>query len=101
MNNINLNQFLQTTILENTTIEPNEFKITFAELVCGEDSKTYKQQFINYLKSPKTSNIKNKQIYKNILKYANFFLILHEICLGIYRNIAKSGNFEQNLLQKW
>ena len=68
MNNINLNQFLQTTILENTTIEPNEFKITFAELICGEDSKTYKQQFINYLKSPKKSNLKNKQTKEIFIK---------------------------------
>ncbi len=66
MNNINLNQFLQTTILENTTIEPNEFKITFAELICGEDSKTYKQQFINYLKSPKKS--KTNKLKRFLLK---------------------------------
>ena len=61
MKKINFNQFLQTTILENSTIEPNEFDLTFAELICGKNSKTYKHQFINYLKLPQKSNIKNKQ----------------------------------------
>ncbi len=57
---ININQFLQTTILENETLEPNELGITFSELICGDNSRTYKQQFINYLKSPKNSKINNK-----------------------------------------
>ena len=48
MKKINFNQFLQTTILENSTIEPNEFDLTFAELICGKNSKTYKQTYAKY-----------------------------------------------------
>lgn len=68
MKKINFNQFLQTTILENFTIEPNEFDLTFAELICGKNSKTYKHQFINYLKLPQKSNIKNKQTKEIFIK---------------------------------
>lgn len=60
MNNINFNDFLQTTILENTTIEPTESGITFAELICGDNTRKYKQQFINYLKLPQKSKDENK-----------------------------------------
>ena len=58
--NINLNKFLQITLLENTTIEPTESGITFAELICGDNSRVYKQQFINYIKAPQNSKDKNK-----------------------------------------
>lgn len=69
MKNININQFLQTTILENTTLKPTKAGYTFSELICGDNSLAYKQQVINYIKSPKQSKDKNKltklQINKN------------------------------------
>ena len=68
MNNINLNEFLQIAILGNTTIEPTEAGITFAELICGDNTRTYKQKFIDYVKLPQKSNDNNKQTKSNFAK---------------------------------
>ena len=81
MKKINLNTFLQTTLLENTTIEPTESGITFSELICG-DNKTYSQLFINYLKSPQKTKIKNKptktQLTKDHPELAKKFKLLNQ-----------------------
>jgi hypothetical protein len=56
----NFDTFIQKTILDNATIEPNEKGISFSDLVLGDGSAAYGKQVVNYIKMSVNSKDSNK-----------------------------------------
>ena len=52
--------FIQKTILDNSTIEPNENGYTFSDLVLGDGSAAYGKQVVSYIKMPIKSKDESK-----------------------------------------
>lgn len=56
----NFDTFIRKTILDNTTVEPNEKGISFSDLVLGDGSAAYGKQVVNYIKMSVNSKDSNK-----------------------------------------
>ncbi|MBR3851020.1 MAG: hypothetical protein IKJ76_03105 [Fibrobacter sp.] len=61
MKNINLDTFLQITILENSTIQNNAAGYSFEQLVCGDKTYAYRKLVEDYIKAPNTVKDENSK----------------------------------------
>jgi hypothetical protein len=60
-----IDTFLQTTILDNRTLEPSEAGYTFEQLVCGDKTPAYRRLAEKYLKAPNTAKEQQEEQDEN------------------------------------